>query len=94
VLAHARALREAAYADARRTKMRLKEMHKATEVLQMQRIVAKVRLREADRRIGAIRGALSRLCIPEVSLSDDDGSFESDNGTVPEVPSSDTDCSV
>jgi hypothetical protein len=79
LLANACANRKAAYADAHGTCKCLKEVRKTAEDLQVQEVITAIKLREVDRQIGAIRGALDRLGIPEISLSGDEDSSESES---------------
>jgi hypothetical protein len=76
LLALARANREVACAVEERTREHLKEVQKTVEMLREQETVAKARVKIAYQRIGALRAALTRLGIPEISLSDNEG----DNG--------------
>jgi len=78
LLALARTSRDAAHADAYRTSAHLKEVQKAAEVLHVQEAIAFSWLRDARRRVGAVRGALDRLGIPPVLLSDDEDNIDSD----------------
>ena len=75
----ARANHAAALADVINTTSQLRAIRKAAESLQMQVAVANIRLQDASRRVGAIRGALHALNIPELSLSDDE---DNDDGSV------------
>jgi hypothetical protein len=85
LLALARANRDVACAVVERTRERLREARKITELLHVQEVVALARERDAYQRIGALRAALTRLGIPEISLSDNeddvDGGGESENSS-------------
>jgi hypothetical protein len=79
LLALARASRDAARAKAVSTHKHLKEVRKAAELLRVQEAIVIAKWREADQQIGAIRGALDVLNIPEVSLSDNEGDGEDEH---------------